>query len=230
MPPVEDRKAEERRRDARPATRSLALAVLCLLIGAAIGRSLPGMPAVNAATPAIDATATRTAELAELNELRTKVAEPVVCTPPPTATPTSTPTVLPTPTVVPPVQVGTAIADKSGLVFTFLGVQPAPPPADADVAGQLLRVRFSVANPTDKPILLPFVGWRLVAPDGARYGVDIELTPVLEGVAWASPIGANQTEERSVVFVVPADAGTVFVLENEEDPTFRVELRIESRG
>src|SRR5438034_6810929 len=102
-----------------------------MVLGVAAGRALQGDGA-RAASPESDATATRSAELDELNRLRTQVAQSVVCSPPPlpTATetpmPTATPTVTPTATPVPPVAMGQPLSYVDDWTVVVNGFTPAP--------------------------------------------------------------------------------------------------------
>lgn len=210
--------------------RSGVVVLAVLVLGILIGRAMTGTPSAVAANPTVAGTATRSAELKELNDLRTKVAQPVVCTPAPTATPTSTPTPEPTATIVPARPAGTEVIDASGLGVNVLSIQPVPIPDGVEATGQLLRVNVRLSNKADSPVLPPFVEWRLVDSVGNRYSVDLVATPLFAGAAWGVAIGGHQTEDRTVVFDVAVNAGTTFVLENDNDPTFRVEVSIESRG
>lgn len=216
--------------DLAQSLKSIALIFVVLGIGIVIGRSSLGATSAIAADPAPDATATRAAELKELNDLRTKVAQPIVCTPAPTATATSTPTPEPTATTVPPRPAGTEVIDKNGFAVTVLSIQPVQAPDGVNATGQLLRLNVTLSNTTNAPMLTPFVDWRLVDVAGNRYPVDLDATPAIAGVGWAVAVGANEKVERAVVFDVAPSAGTTFILENEKDPTFRIEVSIESRG
>jgi hypothetical protein len=205
--------------------------VVAVAVGILIGRAVPEIPSAIAADPAAEATATRSAELTELNDLRTKVAQPAACTPAPTSTPTSSPTPSPTPTLVPPVPAGQEARDANGWAVTVLSIQSVPSPDGIDVTGKLMQINLTIENTSDSPQLPPFNHWRLVDQAGNRYSVDGDATTALASPAWLLSIGAHKVEERVLVFDVASDAGTTFVLENEQDPTFRIEVSVvESRG
>ena len=211
----------------------VALVLAALTIGVLIGRGLPGGAIAQAADESVDATATRAAELTELDELRTKVAQPVYCTPMPSPTPTETATPVPptaTATLVPPQGIGVEVVDSQGLGVTILSIQPVQAPDGVDANGQLMRLNVRLSNTTDSPLAVPFVDWRLVDAAGNRYSVHIEATGDVVGPTWAVAVGAHETDERAVVFDVAADAGGSFVLEHDEDQTFRIQVVMESRG
>jgi hypothetical protein len=208
----------------------VALVLIALTIGIVIGRGWPDSPTVEAADATLDATAVREAELAELNDLQTVVAQPAYCTPVPIPSPTSTPEPTATATIVPAHGTGSEVVDVSGLGITVLSIQPVTTPEGVDASGRLMRVNVSISNPTDSPLQPPFVKWRLVDAAGNRYAVHLNATGTIAGPTWAVAICAHETDERSVVFDVAPDAGTSFVLENNDDPNFRIEVVMESRG
>jgi hypothetical protein len=208
----------------------VALMLIALTVGIVIGRGWPDSSTVKAADATPDATAVREAELVELNDLRTQVSQPGYCTLMPTPSPTSTPEPTATATIVPAQVSGTEVVDSSGLGITVLSIQPVTTPEGIEASGRLMRVNVSFSNPTDSPIQPPFVTWRLVDAAGNRYAVHLIATGAIAGPTWAVAIGAHENDERSVVFDVAPDAGTSFVLENNDDPNFRIEVVIESRG
>jgi len=223
-----------------PKSHSLRPAIwMAMLIGAfALGMLVRSgtNPVANAADATPDATATRQAELLELNDLRTRVAEGIVCTPPaePTATITPTPTNTPlptaTPTLVPPKPIGDEIAYGSNLVFIAEGVSVVPAPDGLDPEGQYLRVNLKVKNLTDTARRLPLDDLRLVDANGSTYRIDNQASKEIVGTRWNLNIGKSETDDRGFVFDVPVDAGDVFVLESVDKPEFRIELVLESRG
>jgi len=212
------------------------LVALALIAGVVLGRSLPGISSAGAADPAVDATATRTAEIAELNDLRTKVAQPVVCTPLATATPTvtptptSTPTPEPTATTVPAVPIGTELSTTDGLTYTFTAISTIPTPDVANVDGRLIRVTFSVTNTSNDRVRVPVGEWRLVDASGNRYSADTELMANIDGPRWSLAVPPHESDDRALIFDVPVDSGSEFTLESTADPAFRVALPIVARG
>jgi hypothetical protein len=206
------------------------LVVIALVIGLAIGRGSSIGPVARAADPTVDATATRTAELAELNDLRTKVAQTVVCTPPATSTPTMTPEPTFTPTVVPVVPVGEAIQYGKTFTITVNGITDVGQPDDLQPNGRFLGVYVTMENLTNSPQWPSFDDWRLVDSSGKSYRLDSQATQNVFGKTWGLPVSKNATEERGVVFDVPVDVGDTFILESDTQPTFRVGLVLESRG
>jgi hypothetical protein len=199
-----------------------------LLVGILLGLVAGGGHSAIAADPENDATATREAELVELNDLRTKVAMPVVCTP--AASPTPSPTLEPTATLVPAVQVGQEVAYGDALAVTATSIEGAAGTNDVTPNGKYVRVNFDIRNDTDSGQVPPFNEWRLVDSEGNRYAVDFTASAVIVGPQWGSVVSANQTESRGIVFDVAADAGDTFVLESETQPGFRIELTMVVRG
>jgi hypothetical protein len=197
---------------------------------------MPAVVEVGAADPAVDATATRTAELAELNDLRTKVAQPAVCTPAATVTPTATPTPTntatpePTATIVPAVPIGTEVTTANGLIFTFTAINPIPTPDSVEANGRLIRVTFRVSNESNDSKRVPLEEWRLVDATGNEFRVDTLALAQIDGVRWSFAVSAHDSENRSLIFDVTPDSGPVFTLESTVDPAFRVALPIEARG
>lgn len=194
-----------------------------------IGRGAGGL-AATAADPDEDATATRTAELLELDDLRTKVAIPVVCTP--AASPTPSPTVEPTATatLVPAVPAGREVAHGEALAVTATSIESAGGTNDMTPSGKYVRVNVDIRNLAASGQVPPYNEWRLVDTAGNRYGVDFTASALMVGPQWGSVIAANATESRGVIFDVAADAGETFVLESETQPGFRIELTIVVRG
>lgn len=207
------------------------LVAFALVIGLGIGHW--GMPdgAARAADPASpEATATRAAELAELDALRTKVAQPEVCTPAATETPTATPSPEPTATQVPAVAAGTAIAYGTDWKITIHSIQTIAAPDGIKVNGQLVKVTLTLENVSNAPHAAPFGEWRLVDAAGNRYKASTTATERAGTHGFGVPIDAHATEDRALVFDIAVDAGTSFVLESTKDPTFRVQLAFEARG
>jgi hypothetical protein len=181
-----------------------------------------------AATPgAADATATREAELKELDDLRTQVANPPVCTPAPTETGISATA---TATEVPLAQTGVPLPYLDIWTITVLGIAPTPGSPEAQPQGQFMQVNLTVSHSSRKPetLLLP----RFVLADGSgRFSsIDIAVNQKIFGPFWGLSLESGVTENRSMIFDVAADAGSSFILESNADPTFRVALTVEQRG
>jgi len=191
------------------------------------GNVSPSSVAGASSPVAADATATREAELAELSDLRTQVANPPVCTPPPTATPVP-PTA--TATEVPIAQAGVQLAYLDIWTLTILGIAPTPGSDDLRPAGQFMRINFEVSHSTRSSKVLLFNDFVLVDGQGRFSRVDRETNRVFLGNSWEYGTEPGVTEPRAMIFDVAADAGDLFVLESDNDPTFRVALRIEERG
>lgn len=226
--------ASSTRRVTRPARRSTValLAPLALTIGLLFLRGahpessgLARAASNAAATPDRQATATRTAELAEIIALRTQVAHAPVCTSP---TPTATSTPAPTATPVPPVPAGTAIAYGADWAVTIASLSPMPAPAGLKPNGQYLRVNLKIENLGAKPKFPPYDEWRLVNAAGRGFSVDIAATQAYSGSQWVVLDG--KSAEFAIVFDVSSDSGSAFILESAKQPTFRVALTMESRG
>ncbi|HYP60466.1 MAG TPA: hypothetical protein VEQ36_08545 [Thermomicrobiales bacterium] len=194
--------------------------------GVAIGAVARGQVSLGnsavAATP--DATATREAELEELNSLQTQVAQPLVCTPAPTSTPS------PTATQVPPSQTGVPLVYGNIWTITVLGIFPAMSPQDARLSGKLMQVNLTASHNNPVPKLPPLTELRLVDSQGRFSVPDIALNQSIFGSDWGLHVSPGVTANLSVVFDVAADAGDSFILESNADPTFRVAMTVEQRG
>ena len=180
-----------------------------------------------AATPDAQATATRAAELEELHALQTQVAEPAVCTPAPAET-SLPPT--PTATIVPATATGEPVAYGDEWLVTVLGIAQVPSTGDPTPDGQFLRVNVTIQSLTNTAILPPFTDWILVTPSGQAYDVDLQASNDIIGVGWGFHVPAGRTADRAMIFDVPADAGTSFVLESRREPGFRVSVALQSFG
>lgn len=178
-----------------------------------------------AATPDLRATATRTAELAEISALRTQVAHLPVCTSP---TPTATPTPMQTATPVPPVPAGTAIAYGADWSVTIASLSPMPAPTGLKPNGQYLRVNLKIENLSARPKFAPYDEWRLVNAADRGFSVDIAATQAVSGSQWVVLDG--KSAEFAIVFDVSPDSGSAFILESAKQPAFRVALTMETRG
>ena len=215
---------------ATPDRRSWWLIMFVLIIGMAIGRGISNGPTAIAADPNPDATATRVAELSELNDLRTQVALPVVCTPPPEPTSTNTPVPTSTPTVAPPLPLGQKFLYANMFTITVTGIGPGGTPGGMQPQGMFLSVNLIMENLTNTQQWPPYTDWRLVTSAGREYAPDTGASQEVFGRAWGLTVAANLTQETGLVFDVPVDAGNVFILESVNQPEFRIELILESRG
>lgn len=171
------------------------------------------------ATP--DATATRQAELDELDALRTQVAATPDC---------AEPTPSPTPTEVPPVPAGTEIAISQALNITVKSIAPAMAPADRQITGQLLQINFSVRNGGAESEKLVFQKFTLTSAEGDVAVFDTPLNTDLFGSDIALAIKPGTTSDLSMAFDFPNPAATSFLLTNEEYPTFRCAVTAVERG
>lgn len=197
-------------------------------VGKVLTGGAPGDRVASAALQATpDPTATREAELRELEELRTKVAQPATCVPPPTATavpPTSTAT------QVPLASMGTPVPFYEIWTVTVLGIAPAISPPDLSPAGQFMRVNMTVSHSANTPKLLPITDFVLTDSAGRFSAVAIATNQAILGGTWALATAPGVVENRSVIFDVAADAGDTFILESPGDPTFRVGIKVELLG
>jgi hypothetical protein len=211
--------------------RSILQYSLVLGSGIAVGSLVTtGGPAGNSALAAlqdVDPTATREAELKELDDLRTQIANPPTCVPPPTATavpPTATAT------QVPLASSGVALPFHDIWTITVLGIAPTVSPPDTRPDGQFMRVIMTVSHSASAPKALPITDFLLTDSAGRFSAVDIAVNQAVLGGTWALATAPGVTEDRSIVFDVAADAGVMFILESPGDPGFRVQLTVEQRG
>ena len=199
-----------------------------LAAGTFVRRDVSLGTVAGAATPdASDATATREAELAELHDLQTQVANPLACTPAPTAT--SIPATA-TPTQVPLAQTGVPLLYLNLWTITVLGIAPTPGSQEVRPAGQFMQVNLTVAHSDDAVSMIPHLDFRLTDSAGRLSVIDQAVNRALLGNAWLLGVSPGVTETRAWIFDVAADAGDSFVLESNADPTFRVALKVEQRG
>lgn len=204
----------------RELIKSSALLGTGLLIGGAI-RSGLGTSLAADGTP--DATATRQAELDELHALQTQVANPPVCTPAPTETPE------PTATQVPAVPAGTPVSYLDIWTITVIGIGPVPG-GELVPAGQFLKVDMTLKHNAPDTKISPVFDFELVDATGQHYVADQTVNQELLGATIGIPVEVGVEETRSVIYDVPLDAGSLFLLESDKDPLFRVSLQMEQRG
>jgi hypothetical protein len=213
-------------------TTSMALVILTLVAfaGILVGRAT-SVSFVSAADEP-DATATRQAEIDELNQLRTQVAQTVVCVPPtptPTPVPTETPVPTATPTPVPPVAMGTALPYADDWTVNVTGLLPAPA-SEAIPSGRFVQVTATITNNGEGRRTFSFGEWRLVDPSGRVFMMADSVTTQLYGASWYLGIDPSLETEFRIVFDVASDAGSAFILESSADPTFRVAVQLQQLG
>jgi hypothetical protein len=208
---------------------SMAVMVLTLVVfaGIAIGRVTSSGFVSAAEGP--DATATRQAELKELNRLRTQVAQTIVCTPPgsPTSPKALVPTVTPTP--VPPAQMGETLTYAGDWTVVVTGLAAAPEP-EIRPLGKFVQVSATITNNSAERRTFPFGDWVLLDATGRVFVVSDTATTQLYGPGWYLGIDPSLDSSFRVVFDVAVDAGSTFTLESKTDPIFRVAVQIQSLG
>ncbi len=213
---------------------SLWLVFLAIVAGFVLGRasaggSGPGALAQSDAGGA-RATATRAAELMELERLRTQVAQTppaVICTPAATATPT------PTPTPVPPAAMNTPLpfADDWTVMVTSV-VKTAMVSGfnqSATAKGVYVQVNLLITNNARDRRTFPFGDLILVDTQGRVFEPAL-MASIIAGGTWSFFFPTSDPTASAVIFDVPADAGDIFVLESRKDPAFRVRLDVQLRG
>jgi hypothetical protein len=209
-------------------TAVMALAVM-LFVGIAAGRSLTEN-AVGAALVDLDATATRTAELDELNQLRTQAAQSGTCVPAGSPVATEPPSPTATPTPVPPAAMGQEIAYGDDWTVVVTSFTPAPPSDEVTASGKFLQVSVTVTNHGKRSRPFPFTDWVLVDETGRTFVMDYSATRLLVGGAPFFGLDPSLEKHLAVVFDVALDAGPRFVLESATYPAFRVALELQMHG
>jgi hypothetical protein len=202
---------------------SFALALVALM---AMITSAPRLAAQDSAGP--QATETRTAEETEIASLRSTVAaletEIAVLT-----MPTATATLAPTATIVParPAESPEPIGDSWLVTVGSLSTSPTWENEVAD--GSFARVELVITNLGETPKKFPFdqfvlrdASGRVFVPDK---GVGFDL-----GAGWITRFDPNIPTEAFIIFDIATDATGPFVLEFQDDPTFRIEVREAIRG
>jgi hypothetical protein len=188
--------------------------------GLALNRISFNSPATAATTGDPDPTATREAELKELHDLQTKVAEPIVCTPAPT----------PTPTEAPIVPMGTPIPYLAVWTITVLAITPNPAITAAPPAGKYMQVNLSSSHSLSSAKLLLLPDFILLDSQGRFAVADEGINTDVFGGLWLPRVEPGKTVDAAIIYDVPADAGDDFVLESQTDPGFRVAVTVEQRG
>ena len=174
-----------------------------------------------------DATAARQAELDELHELQTRVANPPVCTPAATNTPVP-PT--PTPTEVPVAPMNTPVSYDEIWTITVLGITPVPAISAATPAGKFMQVNLKASHAAPTAKILRLTDF-ILRDSRDRFSIpNAETNRAVFGNLWLPGVDPGVTEDAAILFDVAADAGDSFILESRVDPTFRVAMTVEQRG
>jgi hypothetical protein len=197
------------------------LIVSALVLGFFVGRVASDGPGASAAASEPDATATRSAEVAELDALRTQVAQQ------PSACP-ETPVV--TPTLVPAGEMDQPYSYTDAWTVIVHDAQPVTAPAEVKPNGALLRVNLTLANNGSKRELFPFLDLVLVDSQNRTFLVSLGGSNAIIGADWNFFIDPSIPVDKSVIFDVATDAGTSFVLQSTSEPTFRVNVEVVQRG
>jgi hypothetical protein len=209
-----------------------AAVVVALAIGFAAGRAGPwgAGAAGRAATQPTDPTATREAEVRELERLRTQVAAtPPVCTPPPEPTTTPTPAPTTTPTPVPPAAIGSPLPYGDDWTVVVTNASSRPTVGTETATGFFVQVNVTVTNHAATPRPFPFGELVVDDPQGRVFELATAASSQI-ALSWYRAVKPSLPTDLAVVFEVTADAGERFVLESTEDPTFRVQLELAQRG
>ena len=216
----------------------IVVAAAALLIGYAMGQTRAGSSAAGAAaaspdpaTPALLATATRTAELIELAVLRTRVAQPpptAVCAPP-TATPTVVAPATATPTPVPPLAAGQPLPYAGNWTVTVTAASFLSSFGDLSAEGTFARVDLLVVNGEATPRAFPYAELVLRDAQGRPFAPSL-LVAARNEAGFFSPFSPSLPTPGFVVFDVATDATAPFVLESTADPAFRVTVELARRG
>jgi hypothetical protein len=191
-------------------------------------RNVPSVShALAVASPEANATATRAAELQEINDLRAEVAELKACTLAATQTAVS---VTATPTQVPPLETGVPVSYLGIWSITVLGISPFPTTDKVKPNGKFMQVNVTASHSSRNAELLLLTDFILTDANGRFAAVDLSINQSVYGSTWGLSIAPGVTEMRSIVFDVAADAGDSFILESNADPMFRVAMTVEQRG
>ena len=182
------------------ATRSLFawLIVSALLLGFLIGWVVRAEPAVSAAATEADATATRAAELKELGELRTQVAEQ--------ATVCADKQPSPTPTQVPAGEVGQEFAYKDGWTVVVIDAVSVPGTDATKPSGAFLQVDLALTNNGRENEIFPFHELVLIDSQQRSYAISPTASRELIAQDWDFFVEPSQPTAKSVIFDVAPDA------------------------
>jgi hypothetical protein len=201
--------------------------VVALAIGFVAGRAWT--PAgtwatTSSGTPVADATSTRDAEIQELEQLRTQVAQ--------AATPCAqTPTPAATPTPVPPAAQGQPLPYGENWTVIATGASNATNVGDSVPKGVYVLVNLTITNNDPGKRFFPFEDLRLLDDRGREYISDVFVStrvPIDQPINFQ--FDPSLPTDTVVVFDVALDAGQSFILESTADPTFREQVSLEMRG
>jgi hypothetical protein len=206
---------------------TLWVALIALTIGFAAGRmwSPAGTGATTSVgTPAADITATREAELQQLEQLRTQVAQPAtLCaqTPTPTATPTP----------APPAAQGQPLPYIENWTVKVTGAATTMNVADSFPEGVYVLVNLTITNNEAEKRFFKYEDLRLLDDHGRVFISDQYVsTRVRIDQRINFQFNPSIPTDTVVVFDVATDAGQSFILESTADPTFREQVNLEMRG
>jgi hypothetical protein len=226
-----------------PLRSTLVCTTVCgLAIGFAAGRAWSGAPAAAVDDAGAAATVTRQAEVTELAELRTRVAQtpvPVVCTTQPTATPTFTPspTVSPsptaTPTPAPPAAMNEPLDFRGTWTVAITDVTKAATVRggndSATAKGVYVVVGVTLVNNESENQRFP-VGDLVIVDEKGREFESSYYETLMVSRNFNQVFPPAVSTDTVWVFDVAADIGNRFILESRADPTFRVQLEVVLRG
>lgn len=200
------------------------VALVVAVVGLVSDRSADAAPPRQDGTAA-QATATREAELreiealeTELSALQTKVAEP--CLPP-------TPTVVPTPSA--PAPSGQPVTHADDWTIVVFGAAARSSVAELRPTGAFIEVSLVVTNGGIAARTMPLVDLVLEDIQGRQFPVDTLATTRLDAL-WQTQVDPGQPREVRLIFDVAVDSGQPFVLQSATDPGFRVEVGSMTRG
>jgi hypothetical protein len=217
----------------------LWIAVAGLLVGFCVGRVSLGDSAT--AATSVDsagaaATATREAELAELMNLRTQVAQTpptVVCSPVVSPTPMLPPSPTPTATPVSPSAMNEPLPHAGEWTLTITGVTKAATVTGYNQSrtakGIYVVVNLTVTNNGRDRRNFPFEDFILVDARGRVFELAFAESIMVSGDA-SSGFPPSVPTDTAIVYDVTTDVGNSFVLESRTDPVFRVQVEITLRG
>jgi hypothetical protein len=175
-------------------------------------------------TPVANATATRDAELQELAQLRTQVAQaatPCAQTPTPTATPTP----------APPAAQGQPLPYGENWTVAVTGAATATNVGDSVPKGVYVLVNLTITNNEATKRFFTYADLRLLDNQGREYLSDVFVSsrvPIDQPINFQ--FDPSVPADTVAVFDVTLDAGQSFILESTSDPTFREQVNIEMRG
>jgi hypothetical protein len=206
----------------------IASAAALLALAATAGISSPDVPGLAAQQSTVEvnaaATATRAAELIELNQLRTQVA--VLSTAVATLTPSVTATPTPTPT---PVSAGQPLSYPDGWTVVVGDVSLLPAIGEFLPVGVFAQVGLTLTNSTDQARRFPFTDLRLRDEQGRIY-FPVSEPQVMYDAGWFIYVEPSLPFSSPAIFDIATDAAGPFVLESVADAGFRVLVGSQSRG